>query len=335
MHENGICFITENDLSDEEAEMLAEQLDLYRKKRTKYEERQKRHLAHLQQLLTDLTNKLPKMQQKDIEQWAIQEVKEELTSSDFGESFLKRFKIVPDHEEILQKILQRLTDIQNKEVEALKKRCMNKDTQTIDKITSQAIGLPFSHAGFSGKFAVKYYSASNRTDFFTAINDQIAKNIAAKKEAERRAAEAKREAERRAAEARRAAAERARQAEAQRRAELAKQYYPELLNEFVVTANSFDGSCTDTFLKRVINHREKALFIQNSIQCSKAQNDFFNCVALSGLFAENHFKYLQLASRYTDLYQFNNSERCIQEAEDAGKSSVKYFRQAINAYNNL
>ena len=121
MHRNGVCFITEQDMSPAEARLLSSELAIYRQKLQAYEENIKMWLEFYQNKFDELSKKLPTMSLAEIEAWVAKELKKKLSSNDFSVFFRKKFGRVANGEEVLQKILQRVTQLQDQEIADLKK----------------------------------------------------------------------------------------------------------------------------------------------------------------------------------------------------------------------
>ena len=333
-HSSGSCYITDKDLSATDKRRLKNELQIYREKLAKYQQKQTAKKSQQQEILAELSSQLPKMSQTEIEKWFSEEIGKELSDPESKNEFSKKFALVENCDSFLNRIFDRLDAIQSGELEELYQNCVDQNNKTIYAQTAVKVGIALNNKGFNKAFNNKYTYAKKRGEYLKKIRSLEAKNIAAEKEA-------RRIAEEKAREARRIAAEKAKREEMARRAKLANEYWRQLLDEFVPTANQYrqyafsQSRTADDFLRRLINHREKAVFVEQNLMLTESQKNFVSSIKSAGFFAEKHFQYLELAGKFTNIYQFRSSEECIESAKDSRRNAVKFFDISVRAFNNM
>ena len=182
--------------------------------------------------------------------------------------------------------------------------------------------------------------------------------VAAEKARKRAEAEARKRAEeerKRAEEARRRAEEEARQrAEEKRREEerqknikIAQEYWSQVVNEFAVTAKPFlaptekltlqrleefgnsSQALPDKILRRLVDHSQKAYFIQKHLTLSPLQERFLKSINRASTHAESADSYLDMARKLQQDGIHDSSQAAINVAEAELKVAKAAFMQAV------
>ena len=315
-HEDGISVITERGLSARDKKLLASELEQYFKLKNVRSVAVGRVRAKQTEELAELMKKLPTMLSTQIEVWVKNRCGVRPDDNEFWAKFKKVFEFAENKSECHKMIIARMKASHNEEIEKLLAKFKAIQLDQILKESKKIFGVDLKDVSFRTIFENRYYMAENCEQFI--------------KESEKLIAQYDREMERRRIEEER----RRQEEERRRRAALAEQYYREVIRDFVPLANNYTRG-SDAFLRELVSLKSKSDFVMSNASLTNSQHTFLKALSSSGFWAEHYWKKLNLASRYTNIYAFSDSNRCLREAREHKERAINHFNAAVRAYNAL
>lgn len=314
-HADGICCITEDDLSDGYKKILSSEIEQYHKLKNSHIIRVAKLRKQQSEELKTLITKIPQMTPKELQSWSKKRLGVYFNDENFPTRFNSAFYYADNKAAFQKAFEERMPKIYNDYLENLSKKLCQKTPDAIDKECRRLFGIKYSDRNFRQKLKKKMNYATNFDSFFSRIDKSI--KIYNQKR-QREVAEQRRKQK---------------QIREQAKKQKLNSMYHDIL-QMVKRAKS-QNTLSDNQLTRLIQLRGQVRDTQKHFSLSQAQSSFLKHLDDAGECANLYFTFLKIARFHAQFQQFDKSEQLRRDAGKAKDNAMKMLEFALDAYNSF